>query len=294
MLTIPDKVFELQRPPEATPAVPLVLDSPHSGKIFPEDFGAAMSVEDLRHAEDTDIDVLYSHAPTHGAQLLCALFPRTYIDPNRHVGDIDLELLDQAWPDAFVPSGKALLGKALVWRNHDDGRPIYARKLSVAEVRHRIAHYAQPYQTALERLIADTYQQFGVSYHINCHSMEAVGGAMGEGGAGKARADFVLGDRDGSTCSQAFTQEVAHFLRGRGYDVAINDPYKGVELIRAYSDPSAGKHSLQIELNKRLYLSSKSLERSPRFEQTKADLTALVAHLAAFTAAQISRTSHGS
>jgi N-formylglutamate deformylase len=283
MLTIPDKVFELQRPDPSMPPAPLVLDSPHSGRHFPDDFGAAMSIADLRHAEDTDIDVLYSDAPAHGAQLLCALFPRTYIDPNRHVGDIDSELLDQAWPDAYVPSGKAALGKALVWRNHDDGRPIYSRKLSVNEVRHRIAHYVRPYQAALERLISETHQQFGVSYHINCHSMEAVGGAMGEGGAGKARADFVLGDRDGSTCSQEFTQEVARFLRGRGYEVAINDPYKGVELVRAYSNPSIGRHSLQIELNKRLYLQPKSLARSTQFPQTKADLTALVAHLAHYS-----------
>ncbi len=280
MLTIPDKVFQLALPASGVRQLPLVLDSPHSGKQFPADFGAAMSIEDLRHAEDTDIDFLYSDAPALGAHFLCALFPRTYIDPNRHIGDIDLELLDQAWPDDYVPSGKAALGKALVWRNHDDGRPIYDRKLSVEEVRHRIAHYVRPYQHTLEQLILRNHQNFGVSYHINCHSMEAVGGAMGEGGAGKARADFVLGDRDGTTCSPEFTQAVADFLRGRGYDVAINDPYKGVELVRAYSSPAQGKHSLQIELNKRLYLTANSLERSEQFLQTKTDLNALLRHLA--------------
>jgi N-formylglutamate deformylase len=293
MLTIPEKVFELNLPALGVAKLPLVLDSPHSGKEFPADFGAAMSIEDLRHAEDTDIDDLYSQAPSLGVPLLCARFPRTYIDPNRHIGDIDLELLDQAWPDEFVPSGKAVLGKALVWRNHDDGRPIYARKLTVNEVRHRIAHYVQPYQRALEELIVQHHQLFGVSYHLNCHSMEAVGGAMGEGGAGKARADFVLGDRDGTSCSQEFTQIVAAFLRGRGYGVAINDPYKGVELVRAYSDPLRGKHSLQIELNKRLYLTANSLQRNAQFAQTKTDLTALIGHLADYTRSTITRTQHG-
>ena len=34
----------------------------------------------------------------------------------------------------------------------------------------------------------------------------------------------------------------------------INDPYKGVELVRAYSSPATGRHSLQVEINKRLYM----------------------------------------
>jgi N-formylglutamate amidohydrolase len=36
--------------------------------------------------------------------------------------------------------------------------------------------------------------------------------------------------------------------------VKVNDPFKGVELVRAYSNPAAGRHSLQLEVNKRLYM----------------------------------------
>ena len=82
----------------------------------------------------------------------------------------------------------------------------------------------------------------------------SVAGAQGEGGAGSARADFVLGDRDGSTCEPAFTAFVAELLRALGHVVKINDPYKGVELVRAYSSPATGRHSLQVEINKRLYM----------------------------------------
>ena len=280
---LPKKVFTLTRPqqPGKLP-LPLVFDSPHSGYEFPEDFGASLSIKDLREAEDRDIDALYSVAPEHGASLLCATFPRTYIDPNRHHGDIDLELLQEPWPDEYLPSGKARLGKALIWRSHDDGRPVYQRHLSVDEVRHRITHYLKPYQSMLAALIEENYRHYGFSYHINCHSMEAVGGAMGEGGAGKRRADFVLGDRDGTTCSAQFTGFVADFLRARGYEVAINDPYKGVELVRAFSDPKGGRHSLQIELNKRLYLDDATQERNAMYASTQETVTALIEHLAQF------------
>jgi N-formylglutamate deformylase len=119
-----------------------------------------------------------------------------------------------------------------------------------------------------------------VSYHVNCHSMNAVSGAQGEGGAGRARADIVLGDRDGTTCEPGFTELTRRTLAGLGYDVKVNDPYKGVELVRAFSDPQRGRHSLQLEVNKRLYLDEATRERHAGFARLQADLAKLVQALA--------------
>jgi len=142
----------------------------------------------------------------------------------------------------------------LVWRTLDDGRAIYRRRLTVAEVVGRIERCHAPYHRTVQARIEAAHAHFGVSYHLDCHSMNAVAGAQGEGGPGTARADFVLGDRDGTTCEPAFTAFVANLLRSLGYGVKVNDPYKGVELVRAYSDPGRGRHSLQVEINKRLYM----------------------------------------
>ena len=263
-------------------AVPLVMDSPHSSPVFPNDFNAALPLDDLRDGEDVFIDALWAHAPEHGAHLLLAEFARTYIDPNRHVGDVDLAMIEGEWPHAYEPSGKARIGKSLIWRTLDDGRPIYNRKLSVDEVHQRIQRYALPYQAQLQSLINEHYQQFGVCYHINCHSMNAVSGKMGEGGAGIARADVVLGDRDGTTCSAEFTHLVKEFMQQCGYDVKINDPFKGVELVRAFSNPAQGKHSLQIELNKRLYTDASGRGKGPGYDKLNQDLVGLTALLADF------------
>jgi N-formylglutamate deformylase len=239
----------------AQPRIALVLDSPHSGIEFPRDFDAAVSEFDLRDGEDCFVDELYLPAIEQGVPLLAARYPRTYLDPNRHHGDIDLELIEGGrWPHEYVPSGKAAIGKALVWRTLDDGRPIYARKLQVDEVRSRIDRFHAPYHQSLAQLLAAAHASFGVVYHLNCHSMNSVAGKMGEGGEGSERADFVLGDRDGTTCDPAFTEFVRATLEALGYRVAVNDPYKGVELVRAYSDPAHGRHSLQVEINKRLYM----------------------------------------
>ncbi len=258
------------------PLRPLVLDSPHSGRVMPVDFDTLCSVAELRDGEDCFIDELYLPAIASGVPLLAAQFPRTYIDPNRHAGDIDLDLLDGPWPHAWVPSGKAAIGKALLWRTLDDGRPLYARRLTVAEVAARIERYHRPYHARLKSLLDAAHQRFGCVHHINCHSMNDVSGAMGQGGAGVKRADIVLGDRDGTTCAPEFTAFVRDTLAGLGYDVKVNDPFKGVELVRAYAEPAAGRHSLQLEVNKRLYMEERSLEKSAGFATLQGHLMFLL------------------
>jgi N-formylglutamate amidohydrolase len=267
----------------SAPLVPLVLDSPHSGQAFPDDFAAIVSTQDLRDGEDCFIDDLYRPATALGMPLLAAQFPRTYLDPNRHAGDIDLELVEGgAWPHEYRPSGKAAIGKALVWRTLDDGRAIYGRKLAVAELLARIERCHTPYHAALRRLLDAAHDRFGQVVHLNCHSMNAVSGVMGQGGAGVARADIVLGDRDGSSCAPALTAFVRQALQSRGYEVKVNDPFKGVELVRAFADPAAGRHSLQIEVNKRLYMVDKPV-RQPHagFARLQRDLMAMLQELAA-------------
>ena len=274
--------FRITRPPERN--VPLVLDSPHSGTDYPEDFRPAVPLAELQQAEDSFVDELFSHGPATGATLIAARFPRSYIDPNRSLLDIDTSLLDAPWPGPAIASRKTQLGIGLIWRLLDSGAPIYSRKLSVEEVKQRIVRYHQPYQRAVKDALDAAYEHFGAVWHLNLHSMPSVSGAISEEGPGKPRADFVLGDRDGSTCDAEFTRTVAQALRGMGYEVKINDPYKGVELVRAFSDPAAGRHSLQIEVNRRLYLDEASRAKTSAFEALQRDLARLLDEVAGYAA----------
>ena len=259
---------------------PLVLDSPHSGHDFPADFDAIVSEAQLRESEDCYVDQLYAAAHELGVPLLAAAFPRTYLDPNRNAGDLDLELIEGRlppdWPWEYRPSGKARIGKSLIWRTLEDGRPIYARKLAPDAVRRRIERYHAPYHRSLQELLDTAIKKAGRVYHINCHSMRCVAGRQSEDGPGSVRPDFVIGDRDGTSCEPGFTELARRTLASLGYDVRVNDPYKGVELIRAYSDPQAGRHSLQIEINKRLYMDERSLRKSVGFPQLQQNLGELL------------------
>lgn len=266
--------------PGLPPATSVVLDSPHSGRWMPPDFGAAVSSDDLREGEDCFIDELYAPAANLGIPLLAAEFPRTYLDANRHEDDIDLELLAEPWPGPVLSSGKGSIGKALVWRTLDKNKPIYSRRLSVAEVQQRIERCHRPYHAALAGLLDAAHAQFGVVHHINCHSMGASTSLLIEGVDGRPRPDMVLGDRDGTTCAPEFTAFVRDFLVARGYDVRVNDPFKGVELVRKWADPAAGRHSLQLEVNKRLYMDDKpAIAKHAGFARVQADLMALLAAL---------------
>ena len=160
--------------------------------------------------------------------------------------------------------------------------PIYARRLTPAVVGRRIERFHTPYHLAIQKLIQETHSKFGKSFHINCHSMRSVAGKQGEDGEGNVRADFVLGDRDGTSCDPAFTEFVRAALAGMGYGVKVNDPYKGVELVRAYSNPKAGRHSLQIEINKRLYMNEATLEKTVGFAQLQKNISSLLTEIKKF------------
>lgn len=261
--------------------IPLVFDSPHSGEVYPEDFDHAPQRALVRQAEDTHVARLWSHAPAHGATLIEALFPRAYIDANRSLDDMDPELLADAWDAPLVPSRKTALGVGLVWRLARGGVPMYARRLGSDEVRSRIERCWRPYHEAVDAALAERHREFGAVWHVNCHSMFAIGDELSVD-PGHERADFVLGDRDGSTCDPQFTQFVARTLRDAGYDVAINDPYKGVELVRKHGRPAERRHSLQIEIKRTLYMDELSLEPNAGYDRLQRDLDRLTHELAAF------------
>jgi len=273
-------------------AVPLVLDSPHSGTDYPDDFRSSVARELLRQAEDSFVDELFGSGPAVGATLITARFPRSYIDANRSLLDIDASLLDAAWPGPAIPSPKTQRGIGLIWRVLDSGESIYSRKLSVDEVKQRIVRYHQPYQRAVKDAMDRAHGHFGAVWHLNLHSMPALSGSISEEGPGKPRADFVLGDRDGTTCEPEFTTLLANTLRAIGYEVKINDPYKGVELVRAFSDPKAGRHSLQIEVNRKLYMDERTRARTSGFATLKAHLDELLKAVADYAGERGSHLCH--
>ena len=278
--TLQDQAMFVLHPPEGA-AIPLVCDSPHSGVRYPGDFGHAVPRSVLRAAEDTHVEALWGAAPAAGATLVEALFPRSYLDLNRTLDDIDPALLATPWPVPLSPGEKTRIGSGLIWRTVKN-QPIYDRLLPVDEVQQRIARCYQPYHQALAQAVEDTHRRFGAVWHLNLHSMPNNAYERLQIRSEWPLADFVMGDRDGSTCEPAFVALVEEYLRGCGYTVARNDPYTGVQLIARIGQPALQRHSMQIEIRRPIYMDEDTRERNAGFEAVRKDITGLLQTMAAY------------
>ena len=186
------------------------------------------------------------------------------------------------WPSPLRPSHKTRAGLGLVRRVARPGVPIYQGKLTTAEILDRIERCHTPYHRVLDDACTRLHHKFGAVWHINCHSMPSKRSARDIG----RPADFVLGDRDGTTCAREFTDFVAGVLRGRGYDVRINEIFKGVEIVRRQGRPALRRHSLQIEVDRALYMDQKTLEKNAGFARVQSDISHLIAALGEFAGAR--------
>ena len=263
----------------SSPASPLVFDSPHSWPHWPDDAPpTAAPAEALRTSCDAWVDEIWAEAICGRAPLLAARFHRAYIDANRARDDIDAELLDAPWPGPLNPSDKSHRGFGLLRRLALPGIAMYDRPLAVADVQQRIERCYDPYHTKLAALIAAAHARHGVVLHIDCHSMKSVGNEMNED-SGYARPDIVVSDLEGRSADRFLVRWMAAVLTRRGYRVQINHPYRGGELIRRHANPARGRHSVQIEINRALYMDEQRFARTPGRDRLVADLKTLVAQL---------------
>lgn len=246
---------------------PMIVDSPHSGNIYPVDFQYTCPQHFLRMIEDSFVDELVAGATDAGASVLAAEFPRSMIDLNRAEDDIDLAVLAEPWPHPLNPSAMTSQGFGLIRRLCRNGIPLYPEPLTVIEVQRRIDTYYRPYHQVLAELITDRMKAFGHCILINAHSMPD------RSDKETLWPDFILGDQDGTSCDPAVTATVAAILRGQGYRVALNDPYKGRDIIRRYGLTGLGAQALQIEINRRLYLSEITREKTTGFDQLQENMT---------------------
>ncbi len=259
--------------------IPLVFDSPHSGSHYPESFKTLVSLDRMRRAEDAFVDELFAAAPDHGAPLIAATFPRLFVDPNRAPEDFEPSEVQGAFAVPLQPSKKAAVGKGIVWTRLHGLASLYEAPLTATEVMRRIDAYWRPYHVAVASALDEAFDEFGRVYHVNCHSMRARGNPMDEDGESD-RPDFVISDGDGGTSDPHFTKFVSDHLRDEGFTAPCNDPYKGADLVRRYSDPARGRHSIQIEINRKLYMNEERVEKAATFPAIKDVLTDLIRTIA--------------
>ena len=264
-----------------TTPTPVLIDVSRSGREYPHDFRSPLPFTDLHDNVSMYVEDLYAVGPSLGASMLCACFPNTYIDTNRSAADIDESLIEGKWPGPIKQSDFTSRGLGLLKRLSRYGEPLQERKLAVDEVQHRLATYHEPYHVELARILGQMKQQHGVAFQLSCHCMSAVG-APTHADPGKPRADFNLGNMNGATCSPEFMSFLAGTLEGLGHSVSLNFPYYGGELIARHADPRAGIESIFIEVNKKLFIDTKTFKKTPNFDRLKSSIDKMVTGVVAY------------
>jgi N-formylglutamate amidohydrolase len=260
----------------------LVFSSPHSGNVYPARFlaSARLDAMTLRRSEDAYVEDLFAGAAAVGAPLLKARFPRAYLDVNREPYELDPRMFDGKLPSyANTRSMRVAGGLGTIARIVGESQEIYSRRLPVQEALQRVEGLYKPYHRTLRRLLQRAIRQFGLAVLVDCHSMPSNGGAAGSK-ADRIKADFVVGDRYGTSCDLSLVEVIEAGLRRQGYIVQRNKPYAGGFITEHYGTPAARTHAVQIEINRALYMNEMTLAKAPAFDTLTRDIGEMIASLA--------------
>ena len=269
--------FEIVEPAEWR--APIIFNSPHSGSAYPDDFLIASRVDlpTLRRSEDSFMDELIGHLGNCGFPVMRVNFPRCYVDVNREPYELDPRMFSGRLPSfANSRSMRVVGGLGTIPRVVGDGQEIYRERISLDDALERIEALYKPYHRALRRLINRAQQMFGTAVLVDCHSMPSVGLSRDE----PRRPDVVIGDRYGTSCAQLLSDRIEETMSRLGYSVGRNKPYAGGFITEHYGNPASGMHTVQLELNRAVYMDERRCERGPRFARVAVDFAILADALA--------------
>ncbi len=262
---------------------PAVFASPHSGRLYPKGFLETCSAAalDMRRIEDAYVDRLLADVHESGSPVICGLVARAFVDLNRAESEMDPGMFEDPSPAWYAQrSPRVDAGLGCIPRVAFNGTPIYSRKLKRDEADRRLEQVYKPYHRALEALLKRAQAMFGQAWLIDCHSMPAEAESH-------RSPDIVIGDRFGASCSAGLADFVESLFRARGYTTARNSPYAGGYATLAHGQPSLGRHALQIELRRRLYLDEAKVEPHEGFLTLRRHMGEIAREICAYTRAEV-------
>jgi N-formylglutamate amidohydrolase len=270
--------FLLTRP-EPSP-IPVLISVPHAGRAYPDTLLGTMrspEVSALR-LEDRYVDRIgRAVARETGAALLVAHAPRAMIDLNRAPDDIDWEMFGRGERPADatgLPSRRARSGLGLIPRRVPGIGELWNRRHREEELRARVEQVHEPYHDALSQTLAALRDRWGAALLLDLHSMPPVPARPG-----LQSPEFVIGDRFGATCNGAVVASAFACLGEQGRAAAHTRPYAGGYTLERHARPSRGVHTIQLEIDRSIYLDSQLREPGEGLDASVEALVALVRRL---------------
>ena len=249
--------------------IPLFVSIPHAGEKVPDDIYWLKNLPTPTLMRDVDryVDELYQGVIEKWAvESVVATCHRYVVDLNRWEGEVDQNSVQ----GVLAPPGSH--PKGLHWSVTTLEESLLDQPMDFELHEKIIEQYYRPFHQRVSQLHERIKKQWGVVYHLDLHSMPSVGTALHRD-RGQKRPQVVVSDFNGRSSGAFLKNLVLKSFHEAGFQVSYNWPYLGGAITQRYGDPSKHSHSLQVELNRSLYMDEHSKEkREGEFEKTKAQL----------------------
>ena len=270
-------VNRVEYPYEVVPAAgnrlsPVVVNSPHSGRHYPNHFldQASLPLDQLRQVEDAGVDRLLTFQPLP-APILMAHFPRSFVDVNRQADEIDIQMFDgpvaQTSPKItrYLRSGLGMIPKKAA-RQKD----IYTAPLPASEVELRRQNYYTPYHHALQSMVRSA-RSHDHALLLDCHSMPS--GLFG------VDSDVIIGSNHGQSARPWVVDAALNYFSREGLRTRLNAPFSGGFITKNYGNPVSGVSALQIEICRSCYLDETTFELKQDWSAMASILCRFILHM---------------
>tara|TARA_B100001758_G_C18414900_1_gene618797 strand:+ start:1237 stop:2112 length:876 start_codon:yes stop_codon:yes gene_type:complete len=271
-----EKIYTLSKP-EITSS-PIILTSPHSGRIYPDEYISKTNFDEqkLRVFEDNYVDKIINFNLNYDCKLLISEIPRVIIDLNRNKKEIDKEMFFNFDNLSTINTNKVRSGIGVFPRLLGLDQ-IYKKKMDWLIFEKIINDVYDLWHDTLKKEIIDTKSLFKRVVLLDCHSMPSY-----DRDGNKFRnefPEFVIGDLWGNSSDRDLVNFICEFLKEQGFNVSRNTPYAGAYILDNYGNPNQGVSAIQIEIRKDLYFDEKEFKLNDNFENIRVVMQKLIENL---------------
>lgn len=255
--------------------LPFFVTLPHSGEDVPVEAAWLHSLESQTLMRDVDryVDKLYEPViRSEALPYVITQWHRYVVDLNRRADEFDASSVQ----GASHPVGR--FPKGLHWSMTTQNEVLITQPMSMELHQLFLDRYYQPFHEKVQEIRAQLKSSAGIVYHLDLHSMPSKGTAM-HPDPGQTRADVVISDFHGTSSVSSFRDIVLEAYQNAGFVVAYNWPYVGGGITQMYGQPKSGFHTIQVELNRSLYMDEVSQKMNSRFTETQQKLSTAISQI---------------
>ena len=233
------------------PKNPVLITVPHSGSYYPELFQKyiKLSLDNIREIEDFQSDKILKLINKESVDIIIAKCSRAVVDLNRSRKSIDNDMFIETVINNY-PDEKKMISYGLgVFPKIISNKLIFKTKLPISYSKNMLKTYYDPFHKSLSEQLKFLLNKFGFCYHFDLHTMPSR--ALSNF---KVKPDIVLGNNFGKSSSENLISNIKNSFEKFDLKVEINNPYAGGFITRKYGNSLPGIETVQIEINRSLYM----------------------------------------